>query len=127
MRPGDGEILKLVNSMFRPSGCKLLRRNMRCCSSSLWVEDTGGGPGWTCTQGLGGGVKMVHDQKVLSFVMNRAQVLYKAISEPLLGLTDVKEATSGATDAVDHIDGCAGEHVSDVKGLFCALNGSEGE
>eukprot|EP00061_Rhincodon_typus_P007869 g29977.t1 len=30
------------------------------------------------------------------FVMNRAQVLYKAVSELLLGLTNVEEATLGA-------------------------------
>eukprot|EP00061_Rhincodon_typus_P008803 g31741.t1 len=72
-------------------------------------------------QGMGGGVKMVGDQKVLSFVANRAQLLYKVVSEPLLGLTDVEKATSGAEDAVGHIDGCAGEPLSNVEGLFCAL------
>eukprot|EP00061_Rhincodon_typus_P017670 g46465.t1 len=56
----------------------------------------------------------------------RAQVLYKVVSEHPLGLTDV-EATSGAVDAVDHIDGCAGEPLSDVKGLIGALNGGEWE
>eukprot|EP00061_Rhincodon_typus_P001947 g16215.t1 len=74
-------------------------------------------------QGVGGGVEMVHDWKVLSFVANRAQVLYKAVCEPSLGLTDVEEAASGAADAVDHIDRCAGEPLSDVKGLFSALDG----
>eukprot|EP00061_Rhincodon_typus_P001702 g15509.t1 len=58
------------------------------------------------TQGMGGGVEMIRNRKVLSFVVNRAQVLYKAVSEPLLGLTNVEEATSGTTDAVDHISGC---------------------
>eukprot|EP00061_Rhincodon_typus_P002347 g17282.t1 len=33
-------------------------------------------------QGVGGGVGVVHDWKVLSFVANRVQVLYKAVSEP---------------------------------------------
>eukprot|EP00061_Rhincodon_typus_P011783 g37056.t1 len=61
----------------------------------------------------------------LSFVANRAQVLYKAVSEPLPGLTNVVEATAGATDAIDHIDGPAGEPLSDVKGLVGALNGGE--
>eukprot|EP00061_Rhincodon_typus_P010781 g35322.t1 len=42
------------------------------------------------------------------------QVLYKAVSKPLVGLTNVEEATSGAADAEDHIGGCAGEHLSDV-------------
>eukprot|EP00061_Rhincodon_typus_P001034 g13528.t1 len=54
------------------------------------------------TQGVGGEVEMVRNQKVL-FVANRVQVLYKPVSEPPLGLTDVEEATSGAVDAVDHI------------------------
>eukprot|EP00061_Rhincodon_typus_P001014 g13450.t1 len=66
------------------------------------------------TQGVGGGVEMVRNWKVLSFVANRAQILYKAVSKPPLGLTDVEEATSGAVDAVYHIDGCAGEPLSDV-------------
>eukprot|EP00061_Rhincodon_typus_P014898 g42270.t1 len=66
---------------------------------------------------------MVHDRKVLSFVANRAQMLYKMVSEPPLGLTNVEEATSGATDAVDQADGCAGEPLSNVEGLLCALNG----
>eukprot|EP00061_Rhincodon_typus_P004850 g23578.t1 len=48
---------------------------------------------------------MVRNWKVLSFIVNRAQVLYKAISEPQLGLTNVEEATSGAADAVDYIGG----------------------
>eukprot|EP00061_Rhincodon_typus_P005073 g24110.t1 len=54
--------------------------------------------------------------------MNRLQVLYKAVSEPPL----VEDATSGAADAIDHIDGCAGEPLSDVKGLFGVLDGGEG-
>eukprot|EP00061_Rhincodon_typus_P010863 g35463.t1 len=66
---------------------------------------------------------MVRNWKVLSFVANRAQMLYKMVSEPLLGLTDVEEATLGAANAVDHIDGCAGESLSNVESLFCALNG----
>eukprot|EP00061_Rhincodon_typus_P003036 g19126.t1 len=75
------------------------------------------------TQGVGGGAEMVPDRKVLSFVMNPAQVLYKAVPESPLGLTDVEEATSGIADAIDHIDGCAGEPLSDVKGLLGALDG----
>eukprot|EP00061_Rhincodon_typus_P005253 g24532.t1 len=38
----------------------------------------------------------------------RAQVLYKAVSEPPFGFTDAEEATLGAVDAVDHIRRCAG-------------------
>eukprot|EP00061_Rhincodon_typus_P003272 g19685.t1 len=73
--------------------------------------------------GVGGAVEMVRDWKVFSFVMNRGKVLYKAFSEPPLDLTDIEEATSGAVDAVDHIDGCAGEHLSDVESLFGDLKG----
>eukprot|EP00061_Rhincodon_typus_P001519 g15007.t1 len=67
------------------------------------------------TQGVGGEVEIVREWKVLSFVVNRAQVLYKVLSEPPLGLTNVEEATLGAADAVDHIDRFAGEPLSDVK------------
>eukprot|EP00061_Rhincodon_typus_P008607 g31357.t1 len=66
-------------------------------------------------QRVGGGVEIVGDRKVLAFVANRAQVLYKEDSESLFGLTDVEEATSGAADAIDHIDGCAGEPLSVVE------------
>eukprot|EP00061_Rhincodon_typus_P002595 g17974.t1 len=74
-------------------------------------------------QGVGRGVEVVRDRKVLSFVVNKTQVLYKAVSEPPLGLTDVEEATSGAADAIDHISGCAGEHLSDVEGSFGSWDG----
>eukprot|EP00061_Rhincodon_typus_P013247 g39505.t1 len=77
------------------------------------------------TQGVGGGVEVVRDWKMLTFVANRAQVLYKAVSKPLLGLPDVEEATSGAADTIDHISGCAREHLSDVEGLFGALDGGD--
>eukprot|EP00061_Rhincodon_typus_P013377 g39716.t1 len=53
-------------------------------------------------------------------------VLYKAVSEPPLGLTDVEEATSGAADGIDYVDGCAAESLSNVESLFGALNGGEG-
>eukprot|EP00061_Rhincodon_typus_P014279 g41208.t1 len=72
-------------------------------------------------QGVGEGVEIVRDWKLLSFVTSRAQVLYKVVSESPLGLTDVEEATSGAADGVDHISGCAGEHLSDVEGFFWFL------
>eukprot|EP00061_Rhincodon_typus_P009526 g33099.t1 len=78
------------------------------------------------TQGVGGGVEIVRNWKVLSFVANRAQVLYKVVTEPPLGLTNVEEAISGAVDAIDHIDGYAGEPLSDVKCLFGSLDGGEG-
>eukprot|EP00061_Rhincodon_typus_P016665 g44996.t1 len=78
------------------------------------------------TQALGGGVKMVGDQKVLLFVMYRVQVLYKMVSEPPLSLADVEEATSGAADTVDQVDCCAGEPLFNVEGLLWALNGGEG-
>eukprot|EP00061_Rhincodon_typus_P001260 g14216.t1 len=61
------------------------------------------------------GVEMVRDQKVLSFVLYRVQVLYKAVSETPLDLTDVEETTLRATDAKDHIVGYAGEPLSDVE------------
>eukprot|EP00061_Rhincodon_typus_P010537 g34901.t1 len=53
------------------------------------------------TKGVGGGVKMVGDWKVLSFVIYRAQMLYEMVPEFTFGLTDVEEATSGAADTVD--------------------------
>eukprot|EP00061_Rhincodon_typus_P006860 g27929.t1 len=77
-------------------------------------------------QGVGGRVKMVCDRKVSLFVANRTYVLYKAVSEPSLGLSDVEEATPGAADTVDQVDRYAGEHLSHVEVLFCALNGGEG-
>eukprot|EP00061_Rhincodon_typus_P006511 g27223.t1 len=52
------------------------------------------------TQGMGGIVKMVGNWKVLSFVAYRAQMLYKAVSESPLGLTDIEEATSGAAESM---------------------------
>eukprot|EP00061_Rhincodon_typus_P008640 g31432.t1 len=51
---------------------------------------------------------------VLSFVTNRTQVVYKMVCETPLGLTNVEEATSEAADAIDHVDGCAGEPLSNV-------------
>eukprot|EP00061_Rhincodon_typus_P011155 g35963.t1 len=76
-------------------------------------------------QGVGEGVEVVRDWKVLSFVANRPQLLYKVVSMSPLHLTDVEEATSGAADAIDHISGCAGEPLSDVKGFFGSLDGGE--
>eukprot|EP00061_Rhincodon_typus_P006273 g26741.t1 len=68
---------------------------------------------------------MVHDQKVLSFITNRVQMLYKMVSKPPLGLVDVVEATSRAAEAVDQVDRCTREPLSNVEALFCALNGFE--
>eukprot|EP00061_Rhincodon_typus_P016735 g45102.t1 len=39
-----------------------------------------------------------------------------------IGLTDVKEATSGAMDTVDRVGGCTGESLSDLQRLFGALD-----
>eukprot|EP00061_Rhincodon_typus_P002141 g16718.t1 len=63
---------------------------------------------------------MVGDRKVLSFVMYRVQMLDKMVSDPPLGLTDVEEASSGATDAVDQVGGCRSvENARDaVEGIF---------
>eukprot|EP00061_Rhincodon_typus_P013513 g39923.t1 len=74
-------------------------------------------------QRVGGGVEEVRDWKVLSFVVNRVQVLCKVVSKPPLGLTDIEEAILRAADAIDHINGCAGEPLPNVEGLFGALNG----
>eukprot|EP00061_Rhincodon_typus_P014932 g42323.t1 len=67
------------------------------------------------TQGLGKGIKIVGDRKVLSFVVYKAQMLYKTVSESKLGLTDVEEATLGAADTVDQVDRCASEPLSDME------------
>eukprot|EP00061_Rhincodon_typus_P000801 g12776.t1 len=53
------------------------------------------------TQGMGGGVKMVSNQKVLLIIVYGAQVLRKSVTEATCGLIDVEEATLGATDTVD--------------------------
>eukprot|EP00061_Rhincodon_typus_P007446 g29153.t1 len=42
------------------------------------------------------GVEMVCNWKMLSFVMNRTQAFYKAVSKPLPGLTNAEEATLAA-------------------------------
>eukprot|EP00061_Rhincodon_typus_P015774 g43652.t1 len=67
---------------------------------------------------------MVRNQKLLSSVANRAQMRYKTDSETLLGLTDVEEATSGAADAVDQVDGCAGEPLFNVEVFVLCLEWS---
>eukprot|EP00061_Rhincodon_typus_P011328 g36257.t1 len=70
-----------------------------------------------------GGVKMVSDGKVVLITAYRAQMLHKSVPKSAFGLTDVEEAISGATDTVDQVGGYAGEPLSDVEGLICALNG----
>eukprot|EP00061_Rhincodon_typus_P004180 g21936.t1 len=52
-------------------------------------------------KGVGGGVKMVGNRKMLSFVMYKAQMLHEMVLKSALGLTNVEEDTSGATDTVD--------------------------
>eukprot|EP00061_Rhincodon_typus_P012263 g37889.t1 len=52
-------------------------------------------------------------------------MLYKMVSKSTVGLTDVDEATSGTADTADQVEGCAGEPLSDMEGLFCALNGGD--
>eukprot|EP00061_Rhincodon_typus_P012090 g37584.t1 len=74
------------------------------------------------TQGVGRGVEMVHNRKVLSFVANRVQAFQKATSWS----HQCRGGHIGSSDAIDHIDGCAGEPLSDVRGLFGALDGGEG-
>eukprot|EP00061_Rhincodon_typus_P014570 g41658.t1 len=59
------------------------------------------------TQGVGGGVEMVHDWKVLLFIMNRVQVPYKVFSEPQFGLANVEKTTSGEANTIDYTDGSA--------------------
>eukprot|EP00061_Rhincodon_typus_P015642 g43429.t1 len=84
------------------------------------LEEAQDGP---VTQGVGLGVKMVGNLKVLLFVMYRAQMLRETVPESVLGLTDVEEATSGATDTVDQIERCTGEPLSDMENSFWALDG----
>eukprot|EP00061_Rhincodon_typus_P004451 g22617.t1 len=63
---------------------------------------------------------MVGDQKVLLFIAYRVQMLYEMVSESTLGLTHVEEVTSGAVDAVDQVDGCAGGHLG-CLGVECPI------
>eukprot|EP00061_Rhincodon_typus_P008024 g30260.t1 len=85
---------------------------MRCCSSSLRCHLTlEEAQDAHVTQEVRRGVKMVRDRAVFWFVACRAQMLSKTVSESTLGLTDVEEATSGAMDAVDQVDRCAGRWV----------------
>eukprot|EP00061_Rhincodon_typus_P015229 g42789.t1 len=76
-------------------------------------------------QGLGGGVEVVHDWKLSSSVANRAQVLYKVVFKPPLGLTDVEEPTKKAADALDHISTCGGAYLLNVEGFLGTWDGGE--
>eukprot|EP00061_Rhincodon_typus_P008996 g32111.t1 len=42
-------------------------------------------------------------------------MFYETVSESTLGVTDVEEATSGAADTVEQVDGCTGEPLPDMK------------
>eukprot|EP00061_Rhincodon_typus_P007679 g29618.t1 len=75
--------------------------------------------------GMGVGVKMVGNRKVLSFVTYRVQMLYEMVPNSTLGLTDVEEATSGAMDTIDQVGRCTCEPLLDMTGLLWALNGGE--
>eukprot|EP00061_Rhincodon_typus_P002797 g18490.t1 len=126
MRLGGEEILKLVKSTLRPLAPKAeykVQLLQFLGGIVVTLEEAQEGH---VVQGVGGGVEVVRDWKVL-FVASRAQVIYKTVSKPPIGLTDVEEAMSGAMDAVDHISRCAGERLSDVEGYFGSLDGGEGE
>eukprot|EP00061_Rhincodon_typus_P017553 g46291.t1 len=75
------------------------------------------------TKGVGGGHKMVSNRKALLIIAYGAQVLCKSVTKSTFGLTDVQEATSGATDTVDQVGGCTGEPLSDTESLSWALDG----
>eukprot|EP00061_Rhincodon_typus_P011812 g37102.t1 len=62
-----------------------------------------------------------------SFVQQayKAQMLRELVTESMLGLTDVEEATSGVMDTVYHVGGCTGEPLSDMESLLWALGGDE--
>eukprot|EP00061_Rhincodon_typus_P016662 g44992.t1 len=78
------------------------------------------------TQGRGGGVKIVGDWKVLSFVAYRSQTFYETVIRFTLGLTNVEEATLGGTNTGDQVGGCTGEPLLDMKCLLWTLDGGEG-
>eukprot|EP00061_Rhincodon_typus_P009801 g33580.t1 len=72
-------------------------------------------------QGVGRGIRMVGERKVLSFVAYRAQMLYETVSESTLCLTDVEEATLGAADTIDQVAEVAEIDTLDeeVGGVIC--------
>eukprot|EP00061_Rhincodon_typus_P012429 g38161.t1 len=73
-------------------------------------------------KGVGGEVKMVSNQTVLLIIVYEAQVFCESITETALGLTDIEQATSGATDTVDQVGGCTDESLSDMESLSGALD-----
>eukprot|EP00061_Rhincodon_typus_P008495 g31145.t1 len=99
----DEEILKLVNSMLRPSGSKLPRQNMRCCSSSLQVALL-----WhwrrpkmdMSAREWEGELKGWQPESAVDYHVQSASVCEFALS-----LTNVEEATSEAMDTVDQVGG----------------------
>eukprot|EP00061_Rhincodon_typus_P015416 g43074.t1 len=60
-------------------------------------------------KGMRGEVELVSDRKVVLIIVYREQMLHKSGTESALGLTDVEEATSGATDTVDQVGGYVAE------------------
>eukprot|EP00061_Rhincodon_typus_P008962 g32041.t1 len=83
---------------------------MRCCSFSLRVasfvalEEAQDG---RVIKGMGEGIKMVSNWKVVLIITYRAQMLHETVPESALDLTDVEEATSGAMDT----EGCRALHI----------------
>eukprot|EP00061_Rhincodon_typus_P010173 g34256.t1 len=66
---------------------------------------------------------MVGDQKVVLFVVYRAQMIYKTVPESTLSLTGVEEATSGSADTIDLVDGCAGKEQRDLIEMYKTMRG----
>eukprot|EP00061_Rhincodon_typus_P011152 g35960.t1 len=87
--------------MFRPLGCRFPKVEYEVLllqfagPVTVTLEEAQYGH---VTQGVGGGVKMVGNRKVWSFVTYRAQMLYETVSKFTFGLTVVEEATSGTVD-----------------------------
>eukprot|EP00061_Rhincodon_typus_P018929 g48321.t1 len=69
---------------------------------------------------------MVRDWKVVLIITYRAQMLCEWLTESVLGLTDVEEATSGAADTVQ-VGECAGESLSALESLSGALDSDDGD
>eukprot|EP00061_Rhincodon_typus_P015759 g43617.t1 len=68
---------------------------------------------------------MAGNRKVVLIGAYRAQMLRESVTKSALGLSDVEESTSGATDAVDQVRRRMGEYLSDMEGLFGALDGGD--
>eukprot|EP00061_Rhincodon_typus_P018177 g47238.t1 len=52
-------------------------------------------------------------------------MLRESVTESVLGLTDVEEITLGTMDTVDQVGGRTSEPLSDLEGLFGALDGAD--